>query len=230
MRFSAVFLAALAAVGWGLFASRPTEAEKPSGVSAFALPNEFTPVDTSRVLGSPDPLPLEKVRVFPKLTFERPVELTHARDGSGRLFVLEQKGVIRVFPNDNGAAEAGVFLDLREIVLSEGNEEGLLGLAFHPKYAENGKFYVYYSTQPRSSVIACYRVSADDPNKADRDSEKRILQIPQPFANHNGGSIQFGPDGYLYVGMGDGGSARRPVRQRAKPGFALGQDSADRRR
>jgi uncharacterized repeat protein (TIGR03806 family) len=212
----------------GLFVFRPTGVEKSAEAAAAdssreGLPEKFTAVDTSRVLGSPDPLPLEKVRVFPKLTFERPVELTHARDGSGRLFVLEQKGVIRVFPNDNGAAEAGVFLDLRDVVLSEGNEEGLLGLAFHPKYAENGKFYVYYTTKPRSSVIACYRVSADDPNKADRASEQRILQIPQPFANHNGGSIQFGPDGCLYIGMGDGGSRDDPYGNAQNLGSLLGK-------
>jgi len=184
--------------------------ERPSSSPKPGLPKKFTAVDTSRLLGSPDPLPLEAERMFAKLQFERPVELTFAPDGSKRLFVLEQKGVIRTFENDTDendaeAERAEAFLDLRDVVLSEGNEEGLLGLAFHPKYAENGKFYVYYTAKPRSSVIASYQVSKDDPKRAVRDSEERLLVIPQPYPNHNGGSIRFGPDGYLYIGMGDGG-------------------------
>jgi uncharacterized repeat protein (TIGR03806 family) len=187
------------------------------------LPKTFTAVDTSRLLGTPDPLPLEAERVFEKLQFERPVELTFAPDGSKRLFVLEQKGVIRVFENDADVAEAEVFLDLSDVVLSEGNEEGMLGLAFHPKYAENGKFYVCYSAKPRSSVIASYRVSKDDPKRAVRDSEERLLVIPQPYPNHNGGSIRFGLDGYLYIGMGDGGLRDDPHDNAQNLGSLLGK-------
>jgi uncharacterized repeat protein (TIGR03806 family) len=212
---------------WGPAAAGRAGAAEPD--SAAKLPQKFTAVDTSRLLNSPDPPPLEAERVFAKLQFERPVELTFAPDGSKRLFVLEQKGVIRVFENDPDAAEAEVFLDLHDVVLSEGNEEGLLGLAFHPKYAENGKFYVYYSTRPegsekeRASVIAAYRVSSDDPKRAVRDSEERLLVIPQPYANHNGGSIRFGPDGYLYIGMGDGGLRDDPHDNAQNLGSLLGK-------
>jgi len=192
------------------FCDSPISGERLSAAekSLHRIPKTFTPVDTSRVLGSPDPLPLEAVKAFPKLKFERPVEITHSGDGTNRLFVVEQRGVIRVF--DHHASEAGEFLDIHEVVLREGNEEGLLGLAFHPKFKQNGEFFVYYSTKPRSSVISRFRVSNDDPNKADRGSEEKILQIAQPYANHNGGSIKFGPDGYLYIGLGDGGARDDP--------------------
>ncbi len=169
------------------------------------LPERFQATETSRLMGSPDPWPLETVRAFPKLTFERPVEVTSPPGESGRNFVLEQKGRVLVFEDRDDVEEAKVFLDLRDVVRSTGNEEGLLGLAFHPKYRETGEFFVYYSTTPRASVIARYRVSKDDPNRADRDSEERLLVIPQPYENHNGGSIRFGGDGFLYIGLGDGG-------------------------
>lgn len=200
-------LLARLAFAWGLTTTLISSASAQS--PPRRLPTEFQAVDTTRLLGSPDPLPLEAERVFDKLKFERPIELTFAPDDSGRLFVAEQAGVVRVFANQPDVAEAGVFLDLRDVVLREGNEEGLLGLAFHPKYAENGKFYVYYSAKPRSSVIAEFQVSADA-GKADRASERRLLVIPQPFPNHNGGSIQFGPDGRLYIGLGDGGDRDDP--------------------
>lgn len=178
-------------------------AQEPTG-SRHQLPREFKPIDTRRLLGSPNPLPLEAVKAFPKLEFERPTEITHAGDGTNRLFVVEQAGVIRVLENRKDAPEAKVFLDIREVTLREGNEEGLLGLAFHPKFQQNGEFFVYYSTKPRSSVISRFRVSKDR-SKADRESEEKLLQIPQPYSNHNGGSMKFGPDGYLYIGLGDGG-------------------------
>lgn len=169
------------------------------------LPERFQATETSRLMGGPDPWPLETVRAFPKLTFERPVEVTSPPGASGRNFVLEQKGRVLVFEDRDDVEEAKVFLDLRDVVRSTGNEEGLLGLAFHPKYCETGEFFVYYSTTPRASVIARYRVSKEDPNRADRDSEQRLLVIPQPYENHNGGSIRFGGDGFLYIGLGDGG-------------------------
>lgn len=175
-----------------------------------ALPQKFRPTDTSAFMQSPEPMPLEAVRAFPELTFKRPVQLTYAPDGTNRLFVVEQQGIIRVFENRKDVQNSQVFLDLREVTLREGNEEGLLGLAFHPKYQENGYFFVYYSTKPRSSVIARFTVSKDNPDRADRGSEMKLLQIAQPYANHNGGSIRFGPDGYLYIGLGDGGLANDP--------------------
>ncbi|MBA4019406.1 MAG: hypothetical protein C0483_19750 [Pirellula sp.] len=186
------------------------------------LPKTFVPVDTARLQGSPNPLPLKAQRVFEKLEFKRPVELTFAPDGSDRIFVVEQQGTIRVFKNDPAAQQAEIFLDLRDVTLREGNEEGLLGLAFHPKFKTNGKFYVYYSTKPRSSVIAEFQVS-NDPNKADRNSERRLLVIKQPYENHNGGSIQFGPDGFLYIGMGDGGLRDDPHENAQNLGSLLGK-------
>lgn len=171
----------------------------------------FRAVDTSRLMGSPDPMPLEAERVFPNLSFNRPLEFTYAPDGSNRVFVVEQEGKIHVFANDPGVKETKIFLDITEVVSRDGNEEGLLGLAFHPDYRENGEFFVYYSTRPRASIVSRFRVSPDDPEWADRGSEERLLRIEQPFGNHNGGSIRFGPDGYLYIGLGDGGSAHDPL-------------------
>jgi quinoprotein glucose dehydrogenase len=142
--------------------------------------------------------------------------VTHAGDGSGRLFVCTQQGIISVFPNRQDVTEDQVqtFLDIDDKVVYKDNEneEGLLGMAFHPKYSENGEFFLYYTTSdvPHTSVISRFRASTDDPNRADPNSEEEILRIPQPYWNHNGGTIIFGPDGYLYVGLGDGGAANDP--------------------
>lgn len=107
-------------------------------------------------------------------------------------------------------SNTSTFLDIRSRVSTAGNEEGLLGLAFHPNYAKNGHFYVYYSAAgPRRSVLSRFTVS-DDPNQAVSSSEHIVLEIPQPYSNHNGGMIEFGPDGFLYVGVGDGGSSDDP--------------------
>ena len=173
------------------------------------------PADTSRVLGSPDPTPpLEIERSFPNLRFDRPLELTDAGDGSNRVFVVTQKGVIYVFPNrkDVTKDECRVFLDWSHIVRTDENEEGMMGLAFHPNFRKNGTFYVYYTTRPLQSVVARFRVKKDDPNQADRDSFDVLMNFPQPYWNHNGGTMEFGPDGYLYIGLGDGGSAGDPHR------------------
>ncbi len=138
---------------------------------------------------------------------ESPVHLTHAGDGSGRLFVVEQAGVIRVIRN--GRALPRPFLDIQSRVIS-GGEMGLLSVAFHPEYARNGRFFVNYTADSGSlrTVIAEYRVS-DDPDVAGR-SERVLLEIAQPYRNHNGGLNLFGPDRMLYIGMGDGGSGGDP--------------------
>jgi quinoprotein glucose dehydrogenase len=110
--------------------------------------------------------------------------------------------------------ESKVFLDLRDRVMYKDreNEEGLLGFAFHPKYRENGEFYLYYTTRDaeHTSVVSRFKVSGGDPDRADPSSEEELMRIPQPFWNHNGGTVCFGPDGYLYIGLGDGGSANDP--------------------
>lgn len=153
-------------------------------------------------------------RAFEELVFDRPIVVTHAGDGSNRIFVAEQEGIIRVFLKSDDVEEATVFLDIddRCVYKDNQNEEGLLGFAFHPDYKKNGYFYLYYTTASadHTSVISRFQVSKDNPNVADADSEKEVMRIAQPFWNHNGGTIAFGPDGYLYVGLGDGGSANDP--------------------
>ncbi len=141
---------------------------------------------------------------FPGIRFTRPVDLQHAGDGTDRIFVVEQAGIIKVLGPDR--ASAAIFLDIRDRVRDRNNEEGLLGLAFHPGFADNGVFFVSYTaSDPRRSVIARYRVLGS--GLADPGSEEVILSTPQPAGNHNGGQIAFGPDGYLYIGLGDGGGA-----------------------
>lgn len=145
---------------------------------------------------------------FTELSFARPVDLQQPPEESDRLFVVEQEGRIHVFSNERSVAETEVFLDITEKVSRDGNEEGLLGLAFHPEYAQNGEFYVYYSaSNPRRSVVARYRVDPNDPDRALPGSEEVIMEVEQPAGNHNGGQIGFGPDGYFYVALGDGGAA-----------------------
>jgi glucose/arabinose dehydrogenase len=135
-----------------------------------------------------------------------PLYVTDARDGSGRIFVVEQGGTIKGLAPE--ASAPTVFLDIADRVLA-GGEQGLLGLAFHPQYAANGRLFVDYTRKPDgATVVAEYQRSAD-PNVALR-SERILLTIDQPFPNHNGGMIEFGPDGYLYIGMGDGGSGDDP--------------------
>ncbi|MBT8400444.1 MAG: PQQ-dependent sugar dehydrogenase [Rhodothermia bacterium] len=149
---------------------------------------------------------------FDNLSFSRPIDLQDPGDGTGRLFVVEQAGVIKVFSNNPSAPQAKTFLDIRNRVDDSGNEEGLLGLAFHPNYATNGYFFVNYtSNNPNATVIARYSVSDTDPDVADANSEEVLLTIGQPFGNHNGGQVAFGPDGMLYIAVGDGGSGGDPM-------------------
>lgn len=148
---------------------------------------------------------------FENLEFTRPVDLQAPDDGSNRLFVVEQAGIIRVFENVPDTDDAPVFLDISDRVNDAGNEEGLLGLAFHPDYASNGEFFVdYTASNPRRTVIARYQVDPNDPLQAQPGSEEVILEIDQPFGNHNGGQIAFGSDRALYIAMGDGGSGGDP--------------------
>jgi glucose/arabinose dehydrogenase len=165
----------------------------------------------------------EVVVAYPDLSFQRPVGVYLAPDDSNRLFVLEQAGVIRSFHAEAEATEAPVFLDLRDRVNARGNEEGLLGLAFHPQFSTNGRFYLdYTASSPRRTVVAEFRVDPSDPSGADPGSERVILEVPQPYSNHNGGQIVFGPDGYLYIGLGDGGSGGDPHGNGQNRGTLLG--------
>jgi len=147
----------------------------------------------------------------------RPLYLTHA--GDERLFVLEQRGLIRII--ENGELLSQPFLDIEARVGDAANEQGLLGLAFDPAYGSNGRFFINYTDTNGDTVISHFRVT-DDPDTADPTSEVITLTIPQPFGNHNGGQLQFGPDGYLYIGMGDGGSAGDPQSNGQNPNTLLG--------
>ncbi len=149
----------------------------------------------------------------------RPVAITHAGDGSGRLFLTLQAGQILIY--DGTQVLSTPFLDISALVSCCG-ERGLLSVAFHPDYEHNGFFYVNYTNTLGDTVIARYTVSAD-PNVADPNSALILLTIAQPFANHNGGQLQFGPDGYLYIGMGDGGSGGDPQNNAQNPGVLLGK-------
>jgi glucose/arabinose dehydrogenase len=136
-----------------------------------------------------------------------PVFVTHADDRSNRLFVVEQAGTIRVL--QAGASSATLFLDVRAKVLS-GGERGLLGLAFHPLYESNGRFFIYYTRVPDGAIVIAEYGTSANPNVANPD-ERILLVIPHPlFANHNGGMLAFGPGGYLFIGVGDGGSSNDP--------------------
>ncbi len=158
-----------------------------------------------------EPLPRVGVEaVFSGVSFDRMVFLTYPEGLEDRLFLVLQPGRIMMFDNVTNPGRPDTFLDIRDKVSDRGNEEGLLGLAFDPDYRDNGHFYVYYSAaSPRRSVIARYRAFPDT-HDVDLASEKVVLEIGQPFSNHNGGQVTFGPDGYLYVGVGDGGSGGDP--------------------
>ena len=149
---------------------------------------------------------------------QRPVDLQP--DGSGRLFVIEKAGRIRIIQNDQLIETP--FLDITDRVRSTGNEQGLLGLAFHPQYAQNGRFFVNYTDNNGHDVIARFQVSGD-PNIAEPNSEVKLLNVNDPFPNHNGGVLAFGPDGYLYAGLGDGGSQGDPFGNAQNTGVLLGK-------
>ena len=138
----------------------------------------------------------------------RPVVVTNAGDGSGRLFIVEKSGVIRIFAD--GALRTEPFLDIHTKVESAANERGLLGLAFHPQYKTNGYFYVGYTKAGSGDLVYCRFKVSGDPMKADPNSEKLLITWAHPRGNHNGGNVVFGPDGYLYLGTGDGGDGGDP--------------------
>jgi len=173
--------------------------------------------DNCVIQGSPDPpSAVSTVLAFPNLIFAHPIYATHAKDGSDRVFVVEKTGRIKVFPNQEQAqaSDVTVFLDISDRVNAQPNEAGLLSVAFHPDYASNGRFFVNYTRTfngQLQTVISSFLVSQGDPDLADPGSEQIILTIDQPYGNHNGGQIEFGHDGYLYIGMGDGGWAGDPL-------------------
>ncbi len=135
---------------------------------------------------------------------ELPVFLTHAGDGSGRLFVIEKPG--RIYVAADSSSNPTLFLDITDRVGSSGNEQGLLGMAFAPDYADSGYFYVNYTNRSGNTVVSRFQVT-DDPDQADPDSESQVLSVAQPARNHNAGMLTFGPDDMLWIGLGDGGAA-----------------------
>ncbi|NPV67335.1 MAG: glucose dehydrogenase [Anaerolineae bacterium] len=154
--------------------------------------------------------------------FDRPLLVTHAGDGSGRLFVVEQTG--RIWIVRDGERLPTPFLDLSASVtpISGYSEQGLLGLAFHPAYADNGRLFVSYTDRQGTSVVAEYAVAGNNPDVANPASARELLRVAQPYPNHNGGMIAFGPDGYLYISLGDGGSAGDPQGNAQNPWTLLG--------
>ena len=187
----------------------PTEAP-----SATLLPPEPTPLPTALSI-LPDPAGASWNVVAEG--FESPVDLQNA--GGERVYVVEQPGVIRII--EAGAILDTPFLDLRDRVGSEANEQGLLGLAFHPGFADNGWFFVNYTDLSGDTVIS--RFHASDPRQADAGSETVVLTYDQPYPNHNGGGLEFGPDGDLYIGSGDGGSGGDPEGRAQNPDSLLGK-------
>jgi glucose/arabinose dehydrogenase len=189
---------------------------QPTGVPPTIEPTAIPPSPTTAPSSTavPEPTATMPAQTGGKFTLAlKPVSvgglvrsdyLTHA--GDDRLFVVEQPGRIRIIRDDRLLDRP--YLDIVEKVSTSGNERGLLSVAFHPDYAANGQFFVNYTRQPDgATVIERYTVSPNDPDRADDQSGKVTLVIAQPEANHNGGQLQFGPDGYLYIGMGDGGGA-----------------------
>jgi glucose/arabinose dehydrogenase len=161
-------------------------------------------------------------RVFPDLSFQEMTNLVQPDDTSGLIFISEQRGVIHAF-SANNPQQTDIFLDITDRVNKGGNEEGLLGLAFDPDYQENGYFYVYYSAaDPRRSVLSRFGLNQENTHVADPQSEVIIMEVKQPYANHNAGQLAFGPDGYLYIGLGDGGSAGDPQGNGQNLGTVLG--------
>ncbi len=173
------------------------------------------PTATTTVIG----VPLDQPQSFPEVHsytwkvvvegLESPVGLAHAADGSHRLFILEQRGRVRVY--DLSGLQAAPFLDITPRVGSSASEQGLLGIAFHPRFAQTGAFYVNYTDRRGDTVIAEFRLPDPTISLVDADTERILMRIPQPFDNHNGGAMAFGPDGFLYLGLGDGGSAGDPL-------------------
>jgi glucose/arabinose dehydrogenase len=198
----------------------PTTTATPTPRPMATTTSTPSPVTTDTPLPStstptPGLTPVQGIRlerVFPKLDLQRLTNLAQPDYGQSHIFVTEQPGQIHVFSDNPETTHTEVFLDIRDRVSESGNEEGLLGLAFDTKYSTNGHFYVYYSaSSPRRSVLSRFSVDQRDPNTADLSSETIILEIPQPYQNHNGGQIAFGPDGYLYIGLGDGGLGGDPM-------------------
>lgn len=154
---------------------------------------------------------LELKNAYPALSFERPLWMEEVPDGSQRKIVVEQAGRIWLLPADRNAAEKKLFLDISGRKPLVQNEEGLLAFAFHPQFKANGRFYIYYTQQgPKRNLLSELQIHKSDPSEADLSSERIVLSLPQPYWNHDGSTVIFGPDGFLYLSTGDGGNGGDP--------------------
>lgn len=201
--FLAIFMVlSIALTGFGAAAQGETEVAQPGG----DLP------------GDPS---IQLVKVADGLL--DPINIQSAHDGSGRLFVLERTGTVRIV--QDGEVLETPFLDISQEVKIDFLEQGLLGMAFHPDYANNGRFFVYYSDYRTNGdhFLVEFTVSEDDPNVANPDSARLLLSVEDPYVNHNGGTMEFGPDGYLYLTIGDGGMAGDPYRNAQDTSNLLGK-------
>ncbi|GAB4484334.1 MAG: PQQ-dependent sugar dehydrogenase [Anaerolineales bacterium] len=190
----------------------------PTLISAAPAPTQApfrTPAPTPEILAAPVtsaaslPNPASAAWVEVASGLNHPTVIAAAGDGLGRLFLVEQRGLIRIW--QNGQLLPDPFLDIHEIVGSGGSEQGLLGLAFSPNFSRNGFFYVDFTDTDGNTRLVRYARSAENPNRADANSRLDLLKISQPYENHNGGALAFGPDAFLYVGVGDGGSGGDPL-------------------
>ena len=174
------------------------------------------------------PVLINAQSVHPKLEFElaysgfsSPLDMSHAGDGSGRLFVAEKSGRVRII-DSNGSTLSSPFLNISDKVFNSG-ERGLLGMAFHPDYANNGYLFLHYSDDNGDTQVSRFTVNSNDPNLIDTSTEESIITVVQPRSNHNGGSIEFGPDGYLYIALGDSGGGGDPDNAAQNPQSLLGK-------
>ena len=180
---------------------------------AFSIVASVT-ILSGRIIAA-DALPkLDLKPAYPNLKFSRPLAMVESPDGTHREFVVEQDGRVWILPSDRNGSEPKLFLDISDRRTHVDNEEGLLSLAFHPQFKTNGKFYIFYShpSAPKHTILAEWQVSKTDPDKADPATERVLLNVRKEARNwnHNGGTILFGPDGDLYLGIGDGGAGYDP--------------------
>ncbi|MBN1370790.1 MAG: PQQ-dependent sugar dehydrogenase [Anaerolineaceae bacterium] len=197
----------------------PDEGGVPPAESAYPAPDQpAVAIPANNVAALPDPAGYTWQTVFSGLT--KPTDLIGLGDGSGRLLVLDQPGVIYLV--DNGQLQPTPFLDIRDRVGSSATEQGLLGITLHPDFANNGYFYVNYTRQDGTTAIVRFTAAPERTN-ASADSEKVLLTQAQPAENHNAGQLAFGPDGYLYFGLGDGGSGEETRTNGQNPEVLLGK-------
>lgn len=243
-RVAAVALALLALLVLAACSSggEPAPAPQPTATTEATLPApaEAAPLPTSTPAPEAEPQeaapaaveePAAPVRLsLDQITLDlqpvaaglnQPLFATHAGDGSGRIFIVEKPGVIRILRD--GQLLETPFLDIRDRVRSSGSEQGLLGLAFSPDYTASGYFFVNYTDQAGSTVVARFQTSQDAPDTTDPAGEVAILTMQQPAGNHNGGMLAFGPDGFLYIGTGDGGAAFDRFENGQNPATLLGK-------